>query len=444
MIESKTPQVERQERELRALTEVAKTLTAALPLSALLGAIMDRIIGVLEPAEIGAIMIWDPDSGVLRAQAAFGYDLEILKQVGLRSGEAITGKVHEQGSVLLLDNPNKVDEEMADLRTANRELLAKSLKTGALPICTAAAPITNGEQKYGVLILETIAGPDIFTVDDLPFIQTLADLIALAIERARLTAKADSVRQQREREHLESEMLATLSHELRMPLTAIKGYASALLLEELNWSPEKQTEFLELIDQECDNMQVLLADIIDTAIVDIHQIPVEPQPIRLGKLAREVAEEMQRLSHSHTLMVDFPPGFPIIQVDPHRIRQVLRNLLDNAIKYSPEGGLIVIQGEVRKDDIAVHIADQGIGIPAEELIPLFEKYRRIRTKDLPGIPGMGLGLPIARTLVEAHGGKIWAESKPSQGTILSFSLPIPRDVKNPGANDLIMKASQGE
>jgi len=108
----------------------------------------------------------------------------------------------------------------------------------------------------------------------------------------------------------------------------------------------------------------------------------------------------------------------------HWIRQVFRNVLDNAIKYSPKGGLIVIHGEVRKTDVVVSVADQGIGISPEDLIPLFEKYHRLTSSNTMSVPGMGLGLPIARIIIEAHNGRIWAESKVGQGTTLSFSIPF--------------------
>jgi two-component system sensor histidine kinase VicK len=125
----------------------------------------------------------------------------------------------------------------------------------------------------------------------------------------------------------------------------------------------------------------------------------------------------------HRLVVDLPVDFPIVAVDAHWIKQVFRNILDNAIKYSPEGGLIVIRGEVRLGDVVINIADQGIGISPENLIPLFEKYFRVVPSDDYHVPGSGLGLPIARAIVEAHGGRIWIESREGQGTTVSFSLP---------------------
>jgi len=420
----------RLDREQHALTEVAKTLTSPLPLFELLQTIMDKIIGVLEPAEVGAVMLWDQPSGLFRPAAAFGYDLSILNDIGLRAGESITGKVFDAGFTLLLDTPQLVAEAMADMRPANRKILAHSLGTDKLPRCTVAAPIAVGEDRFGVLVLETLEGATQFTIEDIPFVGTLADLIALALDRARLSTKADAIREAREAERLLSELMATLSHELRLPLTAIKGYASALLLDEIEWSEVKQTDFLQQIEAECDNMGIILTDILDSSLVEVEQLAIEGQPVRLGRVAREVSEETQRRTDKHNLMVDFPSEFPIVEADPHWIRQVFRNVLDNAIKYSPEGGLIVIRGEVRTSDVVVSVSDQGIGISPEDLIPLFEKYHRLTSSNTMQVSGMGLGLPIARTLVEAQGGRIWVESKVGQGTTLSFSLPLLRQQTN--------------
>jgi len=421
-------QIKRLQRELHTLTEVAKTLTYPLPFNELLQAIMDKIIGALIPAEIGVVMLMDSTNGLFRPAAAFGYNLDILRKIGLRQGESITGKVYNLEKIQLLASADEVAQAMDDISPANRKILALSLGSDALPLCTVASPITVGDQKYGVLVLETLSGQELFKPEDLPFVQTLADLIAFAIDRERLRTKADAIREAEESERVRSELMATLSHELRLPLTAIKGYASALLLEEIEWSAEKQDDFLHQIEQECDNMQVILTDILDSSLTDVKQLSIEPQPLRLGKMIRELAEDMQRRTNKHNLIVDLPPDFPIINADPQWTRQIIRNILDNAIKYSPTGGLIVIRGEIREADIVVSISDQGIGISPEDLIPLFEKYQRINTRGSYQIPGMGLGLPIARTLVEAHGGRIWAESKIAQGTTLSFSLPYKEEM----------------
>jgi K+-sensing histidine kinase KdpD len=415
--------IERLQRQLYALTEIAKTLTLPLELPELLNAVIQKIIGVIEPAEVGAVMLWDQPSGLFRPAAAFGYDAQALNELGLRAGEAITGKVFDDGAGRLVSTPERVAEAMADMRPSNRVVIARALGSDALPRCTLAAPIKVGAYKYGVLVLETIQGPAVFSDSDLPFLQTISDLVALAIDRDRLAAQADAVREERRAERMRSEVLATLSHELRMPLTAIQGYSSALLLDEVDWSEEKGQKFLRLIEEESENMQSMLKDILDSSLIDVDQLIIERQPVRLQHLARDVAEEMQHQTESHRIIVDFSEKFPILVIDPRWIKQVFRNILDNAIKYSPEGGLIVIRGEERPSDVVIMVADQGIGISPEDLIPLFERYFRVRSLANLHIPGIGLGLPIARAIVEGHGGRIWAESNLGEGTTIYFSLP---------------------
>ena len=420
---SNSLELERRIRELHALTEVAKALTAPLDLPALLGAVMDKIVNVMDPAELGAIMLWDESSGLFRAEAAFGYDLEILREIGLRAGESITGKAYDEGVARLLATPADVAEAMADLRPANRSAMARALGSSDLLRSAVAAPLRAGDHQFGVLVLETAHGPAEFSENDLPFVQTLADLIALAIDRVRLEAEAEAISDARKADRLRSEVMAALSHELRTPLAAIKGYSTALLLDEVAWPDEKRREFLHLVDEECDNLQVMINDILDSSLIDVGQLIIERQPARLAHLAREIADEMQRRSDVHRLVVDIPPDCPIVDVDPRRIKQVFRNILDNAIKYSPNGGLVMIRGEIRLKDVVISISDQGVGISPEDLIPLFEKYFRVKSPTGYHVAGTGLGLPVARAIVEAHGGRIWAESKVGQGTTLYFSLP---------------------
>ncbi len=418
-----TQELERLERELYALDEVAKTLAVPLELPELLSAVMGKLANVLEPAELGVIMLWDQVSGVFRPVATFGYALEQMREMGLRPGEGITGKVYDEQAARLLSTAEEMTTAMADLQPANRQLLTRALGTDLLPHSAIAVPLRVGERRFGVLMLQTLHRPTRFSEGDVPFVQTLADLIALAIDRARLEEEAEAIREAQETERLRSEVMATLSHELRTPLAAIKGYSTAMLMDEVEWSEDKRREFLGLIDAECDNLQSMIGEILDSALIDVGRLAIEPQPVRLQHLAREVAEEMQHRTSIHRLVVDFPAGFPIVDADPRRIQQVIRNILDNAIKYSPKGGLVVIRGQVRPGDVVVSVSDQGVGIAPEDLIPLFEKYFRVKAPTGYHVPGTGLGLPVARAIVEAHGGRIWAESKVGQGTTLYFSLP---------------------
>jgi signal transduction histidine kinase len=218
-------------------------------------------------------------------------------------------------------------------------------------------------------------------------------------------------------------VVSTLAHEMRTPLTSIKGYSTALLMEDVTFSPETQREFLQIIDEECDILQDLIHDLLESSIIEAGLLRLELQPVRLQLLAESVTSDMARRAPQHRFFVDFPPNFPIVDADPDRVTQILRNLLDNAVKYSPAGGLVVIRGEARDKDVVISVADQGVGIAPEHLNRLFEKF--FRAKGMLGrhVVGSGLGLPIARTIVEGHGGRIWAESRLGQGSTFYFTLP---------------------
>ena len=428
MISPNERKIRRLSRELNALTQVAKTLSSPLDLPELLMAIMEKIIGVLEPADVGTVMLWEQSAGLFRPVAAFGYDLEILKKMGLRAGESITGKVYDDGEVRLFATSNEIAEAMSDMRPANLTMMIQAFGSEQLPCSIIASPITVDDKRYGVLVLENLNGPSGFSERDIPFIKTLADLIALAIERARLETEADAVREARRTERLRSEVMATLSHQLRMPLTVIRGYATALLLDEVEWSEEKNKQFLGLIEEQCKDMEIMIRDILDTSLIEVDQLKIRREPLLLQHLANDIALETQNQTDLHRLLIDFPVDFSFVEADPHWIKQIFRNILDNAVKYSPDGGLIVIKGEERPADVVISISDQGIGISPEDLIPLFEKYFRVKSASTIHIAGTGLGLPIARAIVEAHGGRIWAESKLGEGTTLYFSLPKPDEI----------------
>ena len=272
-------------KELHALTETAKAINSPLELPELLDAVMKTIIGVLEQSDVGAIMLWDPTSGLFRPAAAVGYDLGVLKEIGLQAGESITGKIFDEGQACLLGTPDKVLGAMSDMRPPNREVMARSIGSQDLPKSAVAAPVSVGERKFGVLVLEALGHHKQFAEEDLPFVQTLADLVALAIDRDRLKAHEEIVRETRQKERMRSEVMATLSHELRMPLSAVKGYATALMLDEIPWSEAKRAEFLLHIVAACDDMEGMILDMLDSALIDVEQLKLELQPLRLQNIA---------------------------------------------------------------------------------------------------------------------------------------------------------------
>jgi K+-sensing histidine kinase KdpD len=222
-----------------------------------------------------------------------------------------------------------------------------------------------------------------------------------------------------------SEMLAGLSHDLRTPLACIKGYVTTLLREDVAWDPETQKEFLNIIVEETDYIESLISNLLDSSTLSWKgEIELKKEPISLPQIAQKVLKDQSYRQKSHEFMMMFPEGFPLVEADLTRIEQVLRNLVDNAVKYSNENTQIIIKGELATEEVIISVADQGIGIGDEHLNQLFEKFFRVTNNQEENQKGMGLGLPLARQIIINHGGRIWAKSKLNYGTTLFFSLPV--------------------
>ncbi len=307
----------RQEREQFALLEVAKSLTVHLELTVLLEEVMDKIDEVLDPAEFGIVLLWDASEGKFKPRASCGAGIKEIKplyKIKLREEESISGIVYSKMEALILSTPEEVASAQKNMRDRNRALMQQAF--GSLePKSIVAVPLCAGSMKYGVLLFGTLASERFFTFEDIAFVQTAADLIALAINRSRLESQTTTIEAAKQADRFRAEAMATLSHELRTPLAAIKGYSTALLLEEVDWPDEKEKEFLTFIDQECDNLQTMIGDILDSSLIDVNQMTLELQPARLQHIARAVADEIQRRTSEHNLVVDFPEQFPIIELE---------------------------------------------------------------------------------------------------------------------------------
>jgi signal transduction histidine kinase len=275
-----------------------------------------------------------------------------------------------------------------------------------------------------VVILEDLNQAGGFVEEDLVLLQHLANVASLWMENARLRDPANGSYARSEADRLKAEAISFLAHEMRTPLTSIKGYATALLMDEVTFSPEKQREFIQRIDAECDTLVDLIHDILESSIIDAGLMTLDLEPVMLARLAEGLVQDFAERLPKYRFLVEFPQPFSSVEADPDRLAQVLRNLVDNAVKYSPQGGLIVVRGEVRPHEVVVSVADQGIGIAPEHLNRLFDKFFRIKEGPSRGTVGSGLGLPIARTIVESHGGRIWAESRPGEGSTFYFTLPL--------------------
>jgi signal transduction histidine kinase len=419
-------QTKDRDQRLAAVFEIAKILATEQDMETMLQQFLSHLIETLEAAETGILQICDPPDGQPSAKSAQGYNLDALREIRLDPGEAMAGTVIQTGQTELYPDPQAITAARENLSPKNRELFRQATAGLKQPLSAICIPLTAGQTRVGALLLENRSKINSFSPEDIPFLEAVGDLMALSIENARLRQELQTTRALEEANRLKAELISILAHEMRTPLTSIKGYSTALLMEEATFSPETQQEFLQIIDEECTVLQDLIHDLLESSIIDAGLLKLEPQPVMLPRLVQDVVEDMTRRTRQHDFVVDFEPKFPIVDADPRRIEQVLRNLMDNAIKYSPDGGLIVVRGEVDEDEnnVVISVADQGVGIAPEHLNRLFEKFFRVESGLGRHVVGSGLGLPIARTIVESHGGRIWAESQVGEGTTLHFALPL--------------------
>lgn len=223
---------------------------------------------------------------------------------------------------------------------------------------------------------------------------------------------------------LKSEFLSNISHELRTPLTSIKAYSETLLTRHDRMPTQVRLECLSIIDSESDRLARLLDDLLDFSRMEAGRLKLKKDMIDLQMLVSSTAEEMKMQTNKHTINIMLQNKAFKILADKDRIKQALINLISNAIKYSPLGGNVICAVEARVAEVVVSVSDQGIGIDADHLPHIFEKFYRVEGPYSYQISGTGLGLPITKAIIEAHGGRIWATSQPEKGTTIAFSIPL--------------------
>jgi signal transduction histidine kinase len=240
------------------------------------------------------------------------------------------------------------------------------------------------------------------------------------------------ITRERELDRMKSQLLATVSHELRTPLASIKGFATTLLRDDVDWDESSRREFLSIIDQESDRLAELIGNLLDMSRIEAGTLRMEPEPTDLRSIIQETIAEFQVMTHEHAFEARLPPSVPRVWADPRRVRQVLRNLVENAVKYSPQKGSIVITLETDRDSVQLSVADRGLGIEREHLAHVFERFYQVDSASTRKIGGAGLGLSICKAIVEAHHGRIWADSQVGVGSTFHFTLPLEADLREDG------------
>ncbi|MFC1878628.1 ATP-binding protein [Chloroflexota bacterium] len=256
----------------------------------------------------------------------------------------------------------------------------------------------------------------------LPVGVTYAPLLSPDGALLNIIASVRDITRFREAEELKSTFISVVSHELKTPVALIKGYVSTLRREDASWDRQIVQDSLEVIEEEADRLTDLIEDLLDASRLQAGALAINLSDVALDVLTKRIANRFQTQSDAHKITLDIPPGFPVILADEDRLGQVLSNLISNAIKYSPKGGEIRIRAKTLPEQVVICVSDQGPGIAVDDIPHVFDRFYRASDASRT-TKGAGLGLYLARAVIEAHGGRIWVDPVSGSGARLCFSLP---------------------
>jgi K+-sensing histidine kinase KdpD len=400
-------------QRLQTLNDLFQELNTTLDLEQRLQTVVTAPRALLG-ADLAGIALLDEGGRHLSIAAVAGVDIDSFAKERWSVDDVLIS------AILSSDQPYVIQEPRQYLG----ELTAALTRQQAVPAIASvvSVPLLLNHEPLGVLDV-AYGRPQEFTPDDLAFLQALGQEVALAIRNARLYERErEQVARLRSLDELQEGFVSAVSHELRTPLTCIKTSVD-LLPEAGQDSPETQSELIHTIQHHVARLEALVADLLESTKLEAGQITLSKQPTDLRSLVNRVVETLRPLSDTkdQTVNLSWPAVLSQVDVDRRRIEQVLTNTLSNAIKFTPKQGQIDFRVAERSDGIQVCIADNGAGIPEEEQSQVFEKFYVV--SDGRGLSGMGLGLYIAREMIELHGGRIWLESQVGQGSTFCFLVP---------------------
>ncbi len=385
---------EKQIAALEQLLRISRQLNSTLEMRPLLNQIVSAARELTDADEASILLMEDEET------------LRFATATNLEAGTLADMVVPLEGSLAGWVVRNRQTAIVEDAQSDPRHYAIKSLDVTQSLV---AVPMIFGEQVIGVLEAITTKARHRFTQHDLETVETLASIAAVAVQNARLFEQSDWV--------------AEVIHEIRTPLTAILSYAE--LLQRPDITPEMRTQFAAVILQETERVNELATQFLDLARLESGRIHMTLEPLHLeevltlsANVVRPMADEQGR-----KLRVEIAPHLPTTLGDAQRIHQVVLNLLTNAVKYSDAGDTVTLKAWAEDDALIVAVEDTGPGIPPDQISRLFRKFSRLPGSERKAT-GTGLGLVLARQIVEAHHGKIWVESEVGKGSKFCFSLPI--------------------
>ncbi len=416
-LQARTQELTRSVGELQALGEIGQAISSTLDLQTVLSTIVARATQ-LAGVDAGVIYEYDEQREVFEPRATERLEADIVQMLvatPVRKGQGATGRLAEVSEPI----------QLADLRDTPEQIPVRDLLLRAGYRALLAVPLVREDHLLGGLTVFRKA-PGEFAPDVVELLETFATQSALAIQNARLFLEIeDKSRQLEVASQHKSEFLANMSHELRTPLNAIIGFSEVLterMFGELN---EKQDEYLQDIYASGQHLLSLINDILDLSKIEAGRMELEPEdfdlPSAIDNALTLVRERAGRRGIMLGRAIDAQVG--TIRADERKVKQVLLNLLSNALKFTPEGGRIDVRATVDERLVEVSVADTGVGIAPEDQEAVFEEFRQVGAADKK-VEGTGLGLALSRKFIELHGGRIGVKSQVGSGSTFTFTIPV--------------------
>ena len=412
-VQARTSDLARSVEELRGLGEVTQAVNSTLDLQTVLDTIVAKATQ-LSGTEAGVIYVFDEANRRFELRATYGMTPDMI---------AVIKEHHADFSeAVRMATQRREPDQVADLQPSSR---ANELVMGLGYRARLVVPLLAPGQIVGALVVRRKARGE-FPTNSIDLLKTFAAQSALAIQNARLFSEIeDKSRQLAEASQHKSQFLANMSHELRTPLNAILGYAELIIDNVYGETPDKMRDVLDRIQRNGKHLLGLINDVLDLSKIEAGQLNLALADYSLKDVVHGVYSAVEPLASEKKLAfkVEVPSNLPRGRGDERRLTQVLLNLVGNAIKFTDRGEVVVRAGAAN-GTFSLSVRDTGPGIAENDQVKLFQEFQQADNSITRKKGGTGLGLAISKRIIELHGGKIWVESRPGQGSTFSFTLPV--------------------
>jgi K+-sensing histidine kinase KdpD len=403
-------ELERHNRTADTLLSVAQAVAQSLDLQKIIDSALEK---VAECTGLEAIFIYLRNKDKLKFKGHRGLSpratANMPRELTAASG-MFSNLVEQSGPIIISDLVKANEPELAFLKNVGYRSFA-------------GVPLTILGENIGVLGIATDFTQS-FSPNNLELLTGIGREIAIAVRNAQLYEDASSARALRELDTMRTEFLANVSHELRTPLAVIKGSANSLLQPDVIFDEQTRHEFLVSIDRDADTLTHLVDDLLMLSRLEAKALEVRKKQHKISEVISNIKDRLDKLTIKHHLKISIPNDIPPVYIDEVRVGEVLTNLVENAVKFSDDNTHIQILGVYKNKELIISVIDEGIGVPLELQNKVFERFFQGEGRKAGRRKGTGLGLAICKGIVEAHGGKIWVESKPGHGAKFNFSLPV--------------------